>query len=626
MANYKLTQTFSDGTKKDATFTIPEEAGTYKLKFTLSDSTVIDAGNVVVGTSPNTYKINFAMTNGSNMSANIVVPSIGYKVTIPTIEPGISALQYRYTNTSGGTSFVNASASDTTIVMVQPNTSIQVYAHTLSDTTNYQVWAGNTTTWTVTSDDMSLPKFYAQYKHAPTITSTSATSNSITCTIKNNCTISAAIMLLKSTSPTGQYSPVNSMPYQINGGASISITATDLSSSTTYGFMAILVDMNGHIKTSPESAVVTGTTNAAGWTVTIPAKQTGISTLQYRYTNPSGSTAYVSAGTSQTSVQVKGGTSITVSSSTVSDTTNFQKWSGNITSWTINANTTLPVYYAQFKTSPTITSTSSTTSSVSCTVKNNLHMTVYGMLYKSTSLNGTYTAAASGALISANSSTTIEASGLTVNTTYYWKVRYAVPNDSIKEGPLSSATTKATLPAYVKVTIPAKQSGVNSIRYQYTNSSGNLANTYAGTSAKAITVKTNTFVTIAAHSFTSDDYQSWTGNITSWVITDSIYLPVFYAQLKGTPTFSSYSRTTSSITVYWKNTLSSGYYIRASLYNGSSQVDYFDHYVEAGATSSAIKFTGLIKGKTYTAKAQYVSTDGNIKSGELATRSVSTSS
>ena len=626
MANYKLTQTFSDGTKKDVTFTIPEETGTYKLKFTLSDSTVIDAGNVVVGTAPSTYKINFAMTNGSNMSANFLVPSIGYKVTIPAMEVGISALQYKYTNTSGDTSFVNASASSTTTVMVQPNTSIQVYAHTLSDTANYQAWTGNTTTWTVTSDDMSLSKFYAQYKHAPTIISTSATSDSVTCTIKNESTISAAIILLKSTSRTGQYSPVNLYPHQINGSASISITATELSSSTTYYWKAILVDMNGHIQSSPESAVIAQATKAAGWTVTIPARQTGISALQYRYTNLSGSTAYANAGTSQTSVQVKSGTSITVYSSTVSDTTNFQKWSGNITSWTINADTTLPVYYAQFKTFPTITSTSSTASSVSCTVKNNLNMAVYGMLYKSTSLNGTYTAAASGASINANSSTTITVSGLTANTTYYWKVAYATPNGSIKEGPLSSATTKATLPAYVKVTIPAKQSGVSSIRYQYINSSGNSTNAYAGTSAKTITVKTGTFVTIEGQSFTSNDYQSWTGNITRWHITNSVYLPVFYAQLKGTPTFSSYSRTTSSITVYWKNTLSSGYYIRASLYNGSSQVDYFDYYVEAGATSSAIKFTGLIRGKTYTAKAQYVSTDSNIKSGELATRSVSTSS
>lgn len=626
MANYKLTQTFSDGTKKDVTFTIPEETGTYKLKFTLSDSTVIDAGNVVVGTAPSTYKINLAMADGSNMSANFLVPSIGYKVTIPAMEVGISALQYRYTNTSRNTSFVNASASSTTTVMVQPNTSIQVYAHTLSDTANYQAWTGNTTTWTVTSDDMSLSKFYAQYKHAPTIIRTSATSNSVTCTIKNESTISAGVMLLKSTSTTGQYSPVINRPIQINGSSSTSITATDLSPSTTYYWMAILVDMNGHIQSSPESAVITQATKAAGWTVTIPARQTGISALQYKYTNLSGSTAYANAGTSQTSIQVKNGTSVTVYSSTVSDTTNFQKWSGNTTSWTINADTTLPVYYAQFKTSPTITSTSSTTSSVSCTVKNNLNMAVYGMLYKSTSLNGTYTAAASGASINANSSTTITVSGLSVNTTYYWKVKYAVPNGSIKEGPLSTATTKATLPAYVKVTIPAKQSGVSSIRYQYINSSGNSTNAYAGTSAKAITVKTGTFVTIEEQSFTSNDYQSWTGNITRWHITNSVSLPVFYAQLKGTPTFSSYSRTTSSITVYWKNTLSSGYYIRASLYNGSSQVDYFDHYVEAGATSSAIKFTGLIRGKTYTAKAQYVSTDSNIKSGELATRSVSTSS
>ena len=138
MATYKLTQTFSDNTTKDINFTIPETVGTYKLKFTLSDSTVIDAGNVVVGTSPSTYKINLAMADGSNLSTNFLVPSIGYTVTIPAMETGISALQYRYTNTSGATAYVNASASNATTIKVQPNTSIQVYAHTLSDTTNLQ--------------------------------------------------------------------------------------------------------------------------------------------------------------------------------------------------------------------------------------------------------------------------------------------------------------------------------------------------------------------------------------------------------------------------------------------------------------------------------------------------------
>lgn len=138
MATYKLTQTFSDNTTKDVNFTIPDEAGTYKLKFTLSDSTVIDAGNVVVGTSPSTYKINLAMADGSNLSANILIPSIGYTVTIPALESGISALRYAYTNTSGSTSYVNASASSTTTVMVQPGMSIWVNSSTVSDTTNLQ--------------------------------------------------------------------------------------------------------------------------------------------------------------------------------------------------------------------------------------------------------------------------------------------------------------------------------------------------------------------------------------------------------------------------------------------------------------------------------------------------------
>lgn len=394
---------------------------------------------------------------------------------------------------------------------------------------------------------MSLPKFYAQYKSAPTITGTSATSDSITCTIKNNATVSAMVLLHKATSSSGSYSTAN-VPITVAGGSSGSITAPGLSASTTYYWKATLIDPNGRIKESPYSSVVTKATSAAGLTVTIPARQTGISALQYRYTNPSGSTAYANASTSQTSIQVKSGSIVKVSSSTVSDTTNFQLWSGNTTSWTINADTTLPVYYAQFKTSPTITSTSSTASSVSCTVKNNLNMAVYGMLYKSTSLNGTYTAAASGALINANVSTTIKVSGLTSDTTYYWKVAYATPNGSVKEGPLSSATTKATLPVYVAVKIPVKQPGVKSIKYQYTNSSGDLANVYAGTSVKTINVKTNTFVTIAAQSFTSNDYQSWTGNITSWEITGSISLPPYYAQLKGAPAYSAYNSTMSTIT------------------------------------------------------------------------------
>lgn len=138
MATYKLTQTFSDNTTKDINFTIPETVGTYKLKFTLSDSTVIDAGNVVVGTAPNTYKINLAMADGSNMSANFLVPSIGYKVTIPAREPGVGTLKYAYTNTSGSTSYVNADASSTTTVMVQPNMSIWVYNASILDAANYQ--------------------------------------------------------------------------------------------------------------------------------------------------------------------------------------------------------------------------------------------------------------------------------------------------------------------------------------------------------------------------------------------------------------------------------------------------------------------------------------------------------
>ena len=178
---------------------------------------------------------------------------------------------------------------------------------------------------------MSLPKFYTQYKSAPTITSTYANPDSISCTIKNNATVSAMVLLYKATNSSGPYSTANA-PITVAGGASGSITAHGLSPSTTYYWKATLVDPNGHIKESPFSSIVTKATSAAGLTVTIPARQTGISALQYKYTNPSGSIAYANAGTSQTSIQVKSGTSVTVYAHTLSDTTNFQVWSGNTTS------------------------------------------------------------------------------------------------------------------------------------------------------------------------------------------------------------------------------------------------------------------------------------------------------
>lgn len=439
MATYKLTQTFSDNTTKDINFTIPETAGTYKLKFTLSDSTVIDAGNVVVGTAPSTYKINLAMADGSNVSANFLVPSIGYKVTIPARESGISALQYRYTNTSGGTSFVNASASSTTTVMVQLNTSIQVYAHTLSDTANYQAWTGNTTTWTVTSDDMFLPKFHAQYKYAPTITGTSATSNSVTCTIKNNCTISAAIMLLKSTSPTGQYSPAITRPFQINGSASIQITATDLSLSTTYYWMAILIDMNGNIQSSPESAVVTQATSApASVSVEIPAKQPGVSTLTYRYKNSSGTWTTVNAGTSAKTVAVKTNTfmSITASTFTHSD---YQAWTDNTTSWNITSSVSLPPYYAQIKGSPVYTSVSTYPQMLDVRYKNNLSQTynIYAECY--TAGMGTFKDSDTIKVTAGSTGSFLLGGNLTSGTGYDCRAQYRSVTAGIKPSAFSTA-------------------------------------------------------------------------------------------------------------------------------------------------------------------------------------------
>lgn len=119
MATYKLTQTFSDNTTKDISFTIPDEEGAYKLKFTLSDSTVIDAGNVTVGTTENTYKLSVGLTDGTTQTANIVIPALGYTVTIPKMSSAFSKITYGYNSPSGSTAFISASSSQTQTALVQ---------------------------------------------------------------------------------------------------------------------------------------------------------------------------------------------------------------------------------------------------------------------------------------------------------------------------------------------------------------------------------------------------------------------------------------------------------------------------------------------------------------------------
>lgn len=380
MATYKLTQTFSDGTTKDINFTIPEVAGTYKLKFTLSDSTVIDAGNVVVGTTPSTYKINLAMADGSNVSANFLVPSIGYKVTIPARQKGISALQYRYTDPNGNTAYANAGTSQTSI-QVKNGSTVTVYAHTLSDTTNYQVWSGNTTSWTINANT-TLPAYHAQYKTFPS--SYGCTANSGTSiTMAYEPKLTAGLRLYKNGNVAATASAQSSVA---------SLTAGGLTNGTEYTFTATHYDSTGQVKEGPHSSgiIVKAWSTTTTYNVTFPAldKAYGVGQQTWTYYNNMGvkstrvaalSDSGYSGDTKAATIAVRSGLTVAITDTkyysniaNYVEPSEYMGSSGKETNWTITRATTVNQMFTQWKVSPAVFVTKVNKRNVEFRATNNL--------------------------------------------------------------------------------------------------------------------------------------------------------------------------------------------------------------------------------------------------------------
>ena len=78
--NYQLNITKSDGTSETVSFAVPDTAGTYKLKFTLSNGEEIDAGNITVDDAEHSYSLKLTLSDGSTIDAGTIVTPI----VIPT--------------------------------------------------------------------------------------------------------------------------------------------------------------------------------------------------------------------------------------------------------------------------------------------------------------------------------------------------------------------------------------------------------------------------------------------------------------------------------------------------------------------------------------------------------------
>lgn len=126
MATYKLTQTFSDNTTKDVNFTIPDVVGTYNLKFMLSDSTVIDAGNIERTNMGGSYTLSVKMNDNTACTTTIVLDKIAVtnqtKVTIPALITGIKSVVYSYKDIYLQNKTISATSNAQTITVATGQT------------------------------------------------------------------------------------------------------------------------------------------------------------------------------------------------------------------------------------------------------------------------------------------------------------------------------------------------------------------------------------------------------------------------------------------------------------------------------------------------------------------------
>lgn len=78
---YQLNIEKSDGTSESVSFTIPDSARTYNLRFTTSDGPYFDAGDITVDTSEHSYNLEVELSDGTTINAGTIVTPIAQKPT-----------------------------------------------------------------------------------------------------------------------------------------------------------------------------------------------------------------------------------------------------------------------------------------------------------------------------------------------------------------------------------------------------------------------------------------------------------------------------------------------------------------------------------------------------------------
>lgn len=70
---YQLNIEKSDGTSESVSFTIPDSARTYNLRFITSDGPYFDAGDITVDTSEHSYNLEVELSDGTTINAGTIV-------------------------------------------------------------------------------------------------------------------------------------------------------------------------------------------------------------------------------------------------------------------------------------------------------------------------------------------------------------------------------------------------------------------------------------------------------------------------------------------------------------------------------------------------------------------------
>lgn len=350
MAKKRLTIGKSDGTTSSIDFNIPETQGTYNIKATLENGTVLNAGNIVVNGKANNYKVTIGLSNGSSVNVGTFATPIIYR-TVSFTNPSYGAWGSSSLSLPYGTTY---SVSGNTITFTKPDGSkvtntakaTSPTARTLSfGTASYGSW-NSTASVSVYDYSYSTPSINAT-SGTITANATFSASNS-----RSNVTFANSLGGTSGTNATYSGNHTWTISGTTTSGSSFSRTFTSTAHNAQY-YYVISRNSSATQATSNISFTPSVSRSVHSYTLYYSAKPTGVATHTV-YRNgvalSNGATIYYGETLTQTATATTGYNNPSVNWSSITVT-------GNVTA-TATAGSVAVQWRTIFSGSTTITTNS----------------------------------------------------------------------------------------------------------------------------------------------------------------------------------------------------------------------------------------------------------------------------